>query len=248
MSDQQLTIKETHETVDDAIMHLPEKLHMPKFIGTLTNLILIGLIIAGGVGFVIYQIDKKVNAMVSTNKVIQEYALKSSEQTVLLRVVDEKLGAKVTIQDKVKVAQTIYSLATIKKIPLNLICGLIEVESNWNPDCTSEANAKGLMQPLPSTARPYLRCERIEYSPNVLFDPVVNVTVGIEVLADLHAAHVEAGQETVDTWDKTLHSYFWGATNTAQLYGKTDNRVNVPNMSYPMRVMTKAKFYKEKGL
>ena len=49
-------------------MHLPEKLHMPKFIGTLTNLILIGLIIAGGVGFVIYQIDKKVNAMVSTHK------------------------------------------------------------------------------------------------------------------------------------------------------------------------------------
>ena len=238
----------THETINDAIMHLPEKLHMPKFIGTLTNLILISLIIAGGVGYVIYKIDQKVNTMVATNKVIQEFALKNSEQTILLKIVDEKLGTKATIQSKVQVTQTIYSLATIKRIPLSLICALIETESNWTPSITSEANAKGLMQILPAYARSYLRNERIEYNPDVLYDPVVNVTVGIQIIADFHAAHVEAGQEKPDDYTITLHSYFWGPANTLMLFGKKDGKYNVPNMAYPMRVLAKMKYYKEKGL
>lgn len=248
MTNQEEHGESTHETVTAAITQLPEKLHMPKAIGVLTNLILISLTIAGIVGFVIYKIDKKVEAMVTTNKVIQEFALKNSEQTVLLKTVDEKLGSKCSIQTKVQVAQTIHSLATIKRIPIHLICGLIETESEWTPSVVSGANAKGLMQILPGTARPYLRSERIDYGPEVLFDPIVNVTVGISLLADLHAGHVEAGKEKEDDFSVTLHSYFWGTANTAQLYGAKDGRVNVPNMSYPMRVLAKAKVYKEKGL
>jgi hypothetical protein len=139
-------------------------------------------------------------------------------------------------------------LADLKKIDVSLICGLIDVESNWNPDIVSEANAKGLMQVLPSTARPYLRIERIDYKESILFDPVTNVIVGISLLADLHAAHMEAGYEKEGSYEISLHSYFWGQSNTAMLYGKKDSRVNTPNMSYPIRVMERAKFYKEKGL
>lgn len=238
----------THETVSDAIMRLPEKLHMPKFIGTMTNMILIILILVGSVGFGLYKMDQKVNTVISSNKVIQEFALKSSRQTTLLKLVDDTLGTRSTIKTKVLLAQTIVSLSDLKKIDISLICGLIDVESSWNPEAVSGANAKGLMQVLPSTARSYLRTERVDYKENVLFDPVINVIVGISYLADLHAAHVEAGFEKEDSYDLSLHSYFWGQSNTAMLYGKKDTRVNTPNMSYPLRVMERSKVYKEKGL
>lgn len=238
----------THETISDAIMRLPEKLHMPKFIGTMTNMILIILILVGSVGFGLYKMDQKVNTVISSNKVIQEFALKSSRQTTLLKLVDDTLGTRSTIKTKVLLAQTIVSLSDLKKIDISLICGLIDVESSWNPEAVSGANAKGLMQVLPSTARSYLRTERVDYKENVLFDPVINVIVGISYLADLHAAHVEAGFEKEDSYDLSLHSYFWGQSNTAMLYGKKDTRVNTPNMSYPLRVMERSKVYKEKGL
>ena len=238
----------THETVSDVILHLPEKLHIPKFIGAMTNLILISLIIAGGVAYCLFKIDQKVNAMVATNKVIQEFALKNSAQTVLLKVVDEKLGANSSIQVKVALTNTINSLATIKKVPLYLICGLIEIESNWVPNLTSNANAKGLMQTLPSYSRPYLRNEKIEYNPNILFDPSVSAVVGINMLADFHNANVECGIEKEDDYTISLHNYFWGPSNTAILFGKKDGKYNVPNMAYPMRVLEAAKKYKELGL
>jgi hypothetical protein len=220
----------------------------PKSIGTLVNLILIILLIAGGVVFGFYKMNQKVDEVVTSNKVIQAFALKSSQQTTLLKIIDERIGAKATIKTKVLLTQTIISICDLKKMDVSLICGLIDVESGWNPEVVSEANAKGLMQILPSTARPYLRLERIDYKENSLFDPVANVIVGISFLADLHAAHMEAGYEKEDSYEISLHSYFWGQANTGLLYGKKDTRVNTPNMSYPIRVMERVKFYKEKGL
>ena len=248
MTNQEKPGESTHETVTAALTQLQEKLHVPKAVGVLTNLILISLTIAGIVGFTIYKIDQKVNAMVTTNKVIQEFALKNSEQTILLKTVDEKLGSKCSIQTKVQVAQTIHSLATIKRIPISLICGLIETESRWTPDAKSEANAKGLMQIIPAYSRPYLRNERIDYNENILFDPVINIIVGISMLSDFHLANLETGREKEDSWEISLHNYFWGSANTSILFGKKDGKYNVPNMAYPMRVLEASKKYKELGL
>ena len=137
--------------------------------------------------------------------------VKQNQQTVLLQIVDEKLGSAPT-ETKVNLATTIYNLSTIKKIPVSLICGLIEVESDWNPKAVSSANAKGLMQVLPSSARPYLRSERMDYRTTSLDDPIVNVMVGISLLADYHAGHIEAGYAKENDFTLALHSYFWGAS------------------------------------
>jgi hypothetical protein len=224
------------------------KFHFPKGAGTLINLILILLLIACAVTFGFYKMNQKVDEVVTSNKVIQAFALKSSQQTTLLKIIDEKMGTRATIKSKVLLTQTIVSVCDLRKIDVALACGLIDVESAWNPDITSEANAKGLMQVLPSTARSYLRLERIDYKETTLYDPVINVIVGLSFLADLHAAHMEAGYEKENSYEISLHSYFWGQSNTAMLYGKKDGRVNTPNMSYPIRVMERTKIYKEKGL
>lgn len=200
-----------------------------------------GLLVAG---YFLYSIRSEQQVSKQQLELLNKNYVKQNQQTVLLQIIDKKLEGAPT-ETKINLATTIYNLSAVKKIPASLICGLIEIESGWNPKICSNANAKGLMQVLPSSARPYLRAERIEYKPVTLEDPVVNVIVGISLLADLHAGHLESGYAKENDYTMALHSYFWGPSNTSVLYGKKDSRVNVPNMSYPQRVLKAASSYRE---
>ena len=61
-----------------------------------------------------------------------------------------------------------------------LIRAVIKVESNFNPDAVSHADAVGLMQILPRTATDYGVDER-----QMLFDPATNIDVGTRHLKRL---------------------------------------------------------------
>ena len=66
-----------------------------------------------------------------------------------------------------------------------LVFGLIRAESAWVADARSSADARGLMQMLPSTAQPLARRERIAYAgPSDLFRPPVAIALGTRYLAD----------------------------------------------------------------
>jgi soluble lytic murein transglycosylase len=66
-----------------------------------------------------------------------------------------------------------------------LVFGLIRAESAWVADARSSADARGLMQMLPSTARPLARRERVAYAgPNDLYRPPVAIALGTRHLAD----------------------------------------------------------------
>ena len=76
-------------------------------------------------------------------------------------------------------------------------------------DVKSAANAYGLMQLLPSTARQYARKLNVRYSTRVLTDPDVNIRLGTAYLADkirqfgdLHLvlASYNAGEGAVRRW------------------------------------------------
>lgn len=58
-----------------------------------------------------------------------------------------------------------------------LIRAVIQVESDFNPNCISRRGARGLMQLMPDTAR--------RYGVRQIFDPEENVRGGIRYLADL---------------------------------------------------------------
>ena len=229
---------------------MSEQLHLPdltaKLFHGVLSFVTVGLVFLGIAvgGWFLHDMHTDQQISKQQLELLNQNYIKQNQQTILLEIVDKKL-AGVATETKVNLATTIANLCAIKNVPISLVCGLIEVESGWEPKCVSNANAKGLMQVLPSTARPYLRCERIDYKPIVLEDPVTNVIVGISYLADLHAGHMEAGQETKDSWTISLHSYFWGTSNTATLYGKKDTRVNTPNFSYPQRVVKASQSYKE---
>ena len=58
-----------------------------------------------------------------------------------------------------------------------LVRAVIQVESDFNPRCVSNKNARGLMQLIPETARRYGVAD--------VFDPEQNIRGGVKYLADL---------------------------------------------------------------
>jgi soluble lytic murein transglycosylase len=66
------------------------------------------------------------------------------------------------------------------------VLGVIRAESAWMPDARSPANAHGLMQLLPSTARAVARREKLPYrAPSDLHRPPLNIALGTQHLADV---------------------------------------------------------------
>ena len=82
-----------------------------------------------------------------------------------------------------------------------MVKAVIQTESSWNHKAVSSSGAIGLMQVLPSTAWDEFKTPKED-----LFDPYVNVTVGIKYLAHLN--------QHFDDMDATLTAYSHGPTVT----------------------------------
>lgn len=93
-----------------------------------------------------------------------------------------------------------------------LILGIIRQESAFNEKARSSANARGLMQLLPSTAIRVVRQARIKrYTVQKLYQPETNIILGTQCLAfllrrygkpELALAAYNAGGSRVDRWLK----------------------------------------------
>jgi soluble lytic murein transglycosylase len=90
-----------------------------------------------------------------------------------------------------------------------LVAGLIRQESTFQQDAVSYANAYGLMQLLPKTARLMARQLRLRYATNRLFDPDYNLQLGTHYfrgLIDLTGspeyalAAYNAGEDRIAAW------------------------------------------------
>jgi soluble lytic murein transglycosylase len=104
---------------------------------------------------------------------------------------------------------TIRRYASANDLDPYLVAALVAQESTFVADVKSAANAYGLMQLLPSTARQYARKLNVRYSTRVLTDPDVNIRLGTAYLADkirqfgdLHLvlASYNAGEGAVRRW------------------------------------------------
>ena len=90
-----------------------------------------------------------------------------------------------------------------------LVAGLTRQESAWEANAVSHANAYGLMQILPKTARLLARQMRVSYSRARLTDPEYNLRLGTVYLAGLiktwgsveaALAAYNAGEDRVGSW------------------------------------------------
>ena len=86
-------------------------------------------------------------------------------------------------------------------VDYEMVKAVIQTESSWNHKAVSTSGAIGLMQVLPLTAWDEFKTPKED-----LFDPYVNVTVGIKYLAHLN--------NHFDDMDATLTAYSHGPTIT----------------------------------
>lgn len=79
-------------------------------------------------------------------------------------------------------ADHISRVAERYDLPPELVAGVVYVESRFNPRSVSPKGAVGLMQLLPSTARPLAR--KLGYARYDLMDPATNLEIGAYFLRD----------------------------------------------------------------
>lgn len=97
----------------------------------------------------------------------------------------------------------IHSLSEHYGIEYDLVKAVIATESSWNHRARSTSNARGLMQLLPTTA------DQVFGTPtDQLYDPYVNVTLGIMYLSRLKNHH------GFDSLHEQLTAYSHGPTAT----------------------------------
>lgn len=99
--------------------------------------------------------------------------------------------------------------AAVNGLDPYLVAALVAQESTFAASVRSAANAYGLMQLLPSTARSYARKLKLPYSSRLLTDPTANLRMGTAYLADkirefgdlhLALASYNAGERAVRRW------------------------------------------------
>ena len=95
-----------------------------------------------------------------------------------------------------------FALCEEYKVPYTLVKAVITTESSWNHKAVSKSDARGLMQIKPSTSMSEFKTPGGD-----LFDPYVNITVGIKYLSQLH--------ERFGDWNTTLTAYSHGPTITS---------------------------------
>lgn len=102
----------------------------------------------------------------------------------------------------------IYSIAAEKAakcgVPLNIVLGVIEIESGGNPNAVSDAGAMGVMQLLPQTAR--------ALGVSDPFDPEQNIDGGVRYLREQF--------DRFGRWDLALAAYYTGPDTVEAYYGE----------------------------
>jgi soluble lytic murein transglycosylase len=95
--------------------------------------------------------------------------------------------------------------AKANKLEPSLVAGLIRQESSFNPHAVSVANARGLMQVLPSVGAEIAKSLKYPvWSPSLLFDADVNLQLG--------TAHLAAATRQYDDIVKVLAAYNAGGS------------------------------------
>ena len=88
-----------------------------------------------------------------------------------------------------KYSETVTKYSKEYNIPEDVIYATIKVESNFDPNALSRAGARGLTQIMPSTFEWLTGDEHLgeHLTPNMLFDPEVNIRYGTYYLKYLYA-------------------------------------------------------------
>ena len=117
-----------------------------------------------------------------------------------------------------------YVLAAAKRYQISpqLIYGIIETESSFNPFAVSSANAYGLMQVVPKTAGAdvFQRIKKKAGQPSKqqLFDPAFNIDIGSAYLHILNNNYLQAVSNDISRHYSIISAYNGGSGNVLKTF------------------------------
>jgi soluble lytic murein transglycosylase-like protein len=115
----------------------------------------------------------------------------------------DRYATGLTRAEKDRLASTIVQEAARNDLPVDLVLAVMHVESRFHAFAVSPVGALGLMQLLPGTGQEVAASLGVEWrGAQTLFDPAVNVKLGVAYLAWL--------EHRYDRVDVALAAYNWG--------------------------------------
>jgi soluble lytic murein transglycosylase-like protein len=150
---------------------------------------------------------------------------KMDTDTLVLKQLRRR-GSVLSARQAVNLAQVIIEEADRHDLEPALVLAVIQVESSGRPTAVSPVGARGLMQIMPPTGKELADRNGIPWDgPDTLFDPAVNVKLGVAYLRKLTDRYQDVAT--------ALAAYNWGP-------GRIDRRIRsgkgVPTL-YPDRVL-----------
>jgi soluble lytic murein transglycosylase-like protein len=191
---------------------------------TLANLIYI--IIIAGLLMVIVEEKKTIPSFSDTMQMIEEYRIKDRLYGIL-RTKGYSLGQGLDI------AEAIVKKSKELELPLSLIMAVIHQESEFYPNARSSKGAQGLMQIMPFKWDAYVVKLNLNVDRRALTDPLMNITVGCEILKDFYNQYTH------------ITDYKVRMAKTLTDYNNGENATN-PNLDYAVQVNRKQNEYEKK--
>lgn len=181
---------------------------MSKVIGSSFVLVALTLLAVVGVaGFFGHQLLKNQNEFKNNQDMMLSNLRVINEQQVIRDIVEEKIGGRLPMDQKALIAFEIYNGCRKYGIRPELVLGLIEQESSWNPSAVNPSGATGLMQCMADTAIRYFKARGLTFTMESLKNPVLNISIGIEILADKQEAALIQGRASKDDYIWALYYY-----------------------------------------
>jgi soluble lytic murein transglycosylase len=136
--------------------------------------------------------EEKLNVSTAVASSVQEVSAEDVQESAEMRMIKiqmilEKFKTGLPLKNKLRLAQLIYHESLKYDYDPELVLALIITESSFNNWSKSRMGAMGLMQILPTTGRDVAKAKKIPWhGKKTLFDPHLNIKLGIHYLAELH--------------------------------------------------------------
>jgi soluble lytic murein transglycosylase-like protein len=170
-------------------------------------------------------IPDTISSFSNTKEIMEEYRTKEKLYGIL-RTKGYSLGQGIDI------VEAIIRKSKELELPLALIMAVIDQESEFYPNARSNKGAQGLMQIMPFKWDAYVAKLKLAVERRAMTDPLMNITVGCEILKDFYSQNDHIKNHKV-RMVKALTDYNNGeeATN--------------PNLDYAVQVSRKQDKYEE---
>lgn len=119
--------------------------------------------------------------------------IRESYQLVKYRLVDRQAryvlleilrNKPLTIGQALEIADVVIDQTRQSKVPIDIVLGLMDLESEFMPEAVSSEGARGLLMFMPSTWKLYVPLKDLQRQ-SAMHNPALNVRMGIRYLGDL---------------------------------------------------------------